>query len=275
MVKSLILTGFGINCEIEMGAAYKNAGAEVTIIHFNEIINGKYDLQDYDILNCPGGFSFGDDIASGKVMANKIKYKKMANGKTFIREINDFVANGKYIMGVCNGFQILTQLGLLPDLQGNQEPEVALLHNDSQKYEDRWVYCKVNSVNQSPFLKGIDLLPVPVRHGEGKLVFKNDDVKEKIIANNQIALQYADAEGNITEEYPLNPNGSVMSIAGLTDTTGQIFGLMPHPEAFLSFYNHPDWAKMKRNGKELERGETGQVIFDNIVKELKVRKVKS
>ncbi len=275
MVKSLILTGFGINCEIEMGAAYKNAGAEVTIIHFNEIINGKYDLQDYDILNFPGGFSFGDDIASGKVMANKIKYKKMANGKTFIREINDFVANGKYIMGVCNGFQILTQLGLLPDLQGNQEPEVALLHNDSQKYEDRWVYCKVNSVNQSPFLKGIDLLPVPVRHGEGKLVFKNDDVKEKIIANNQIALQYADAEGNITEEYPLNPNGSVMSIAGLTDTTGQIFGLMPHPEAFLSFYNHPDWAKMKRNGKELERGETGQVIFDNIVKELKVRKVKS
>ncbi len=274
-VKSLILTGFGINCEIELGAAYKNAGAEVTIIHFNEIINGKYHLQDYDILNFPGGFSFGDDIASGKVMANKIKYKKMTNGKTFIQEINDFVANGKYIMGVCNGFQILTQLGLLPNLQSAHEPEVALLHNDSQKYEDRWVYCKVNPENTSPFLKDIDILPVPVRHGEGKLAFKNDEVKEKIIANNQIALQYADANGKITDEYPMNPNGSQLSIAGLTDTTGQIFGLMPHPEAFLSFYNHPDWAKMKRNGKELRREETGQKIFDNIVQELKVHKVES
>jgi phosphoribosylformylglycinamidine synthase len=271
-IKSLILTGFGINCEIEMGAAYKNAGADVTIIHFNEIINGHYRLQDFDILNFPGGFSFGDDIASGKVMANKVKYKKMANGKTFIEDINDFVADGKYIMGVCNGFQILTQLGLLPDLQKNQEPEVALIHNNSQQYEDRWVYCKVNEKNNSPFLKGIDLLPVPVRHGEGKLVFKNDEVKNKIVENQQIAMQYADADGNITDEYPLNPNGSMMSIAGLTDTTGQIFGLMPHPEAFLSFYNHPDWGKLKRDGKILEREQTGQVIFDNIVREVESSK---
>jgi len=271
-IKSLILTGFGINCEIEMGAAYKNAGADITIIHFNEIINGNYDLQDYDILNFPGGFSFGDDIASGKVMANKIKYKKMANGKTFIQEITDFVADGKYIMGVCNGFQILTQLGLLPDLTGNQEPEVALLHNNSQQYEDRWVYCKVNPDNPSPFLKDIDLLPVPVRHGEGKLVFKNDEIREKVVANNQIAMQYADADGNITDEYPLNPNGSTLSIAGLTDPTGHIFGLMPHPEAFLSFYNHPDWPRIKRNGTEWNREQTGQKIFDNIVKEIEKNK---
>jgi phosphoribosylformylglycinamidine synthase len=269
MVKSLILSGFGINCEIEMGAAYKNAGAEVTIIHFNELMNGTYNLHDYDILNFPGGFSFGDDIASGKVMSIKVKYKKMQNGKTFIEEIDTFIKNGKYIMGVCNGFQILVQLGLLPNLKHNFEPEVSLVQNNSGKYEDRWVYCKVNSKVKTPFLKGMDLLPVPVRHGEGKLVIKDDETRKQIIDNNLIALSYADKDGNITEEYPKNPNGAEFNIAGLTDPTGQVFGLMPHPEAYLSFYNNPQWGKMKREGKEIKRENTGQAIFDNIVNELK------
>ena len=269
MIKSLILTGFGINCETEMGAAYKNAGAEVTVIHFNELMNGTYNLHDFDILNFPGGFSFGDDIASGKVMSNKVKYKKMKSGNTFIEEIKKFINEGKYILGICNGFQILVQLGLLPDINGNFEPETALIANNSNKYEDRWVYCKVNSEVKTPFLKEIDLLPVPVRHGEGKLVIKDDATRKQIKDKNLIALQYSDKQGNITSKYPANPNGAEFSIAGLTDPTGQIFGLMPHPEAFLSFYNHPDWAKMKRNGKEIKRENTGQAIFDNIINELK------
>ncbi len=271
-VKSLILTGFGINCEIELGAAYKNAGAEINIIHFNDLMNGKYQLEDYDILNFPGGFSFGDDIASGKVMANKIKFKKMANGKTLIEEMKDFIDKGKYILGICNGFQILTQLGLLPDTQNSIKPEAALLPNDSQKYEDRWVYCKVNPNNKSPWLKGIDLLPVPVRHGEGKLVFENEKIEKEVLDNQQIALQYADKKGNITSEYPLNPNGSRLNIAGLTDKKGQVFGLMPHPEAFLSFYNHPAWSSYQRKGKILSREETGQKIFDNIVEHIRQNK---
>ncbi len=269
MIKSLILTGFGINCETEMGAAYKKAGAEVTIIHFNELMNETYNLHDFDILNFPGGFSFGDDIASGKVMSNKVKYKKMKSGNTFIEEIQKFINNGKYILGICNGFQILVQLGLLPNINRNFEPETALVANNSNKYEDRWVYCKVNPQVKTPFLKGIDLLPVPVRHGEGKLVIKDDATRKQIKDKNLIALQYADKQGNITSEYPENPNGAEFSIAGLTDPTGQIFGLMPHPEAFLSFYNHPDWAKIKRNGKEIKRENTGQAIFDNIINELK------
>ncbi len=272
MVKSLILTGFGINCEIEMGAAYKKSGADVNIVHFNDILNGKYNLQGFDILNFPGGFSFGDDIASGKVMANKIKFKKMSNGNTFIEEIMDFIKNGKYILGVCNGFQILTQLGLLPHLQGNLEPEIALIHNDSQKFEDRWVYCKINQNNNSPFLKNIDILPLPVRHGEGKVVFKSTKVKEQLLKNQQVALQYCDKEGNVTDRYPVNPNGSALGIAGITDSTGQILGLMPHPEAFLSFYNHPNWPQMKKNGNILERKKTGQVIFDNIVSTIQKNK---
>jgi len=269
MVKALILTGFGINCEVEMGAAFKNAGAEVTIIHFNEIIDGNYNLHDYDILNFPGGFSFGDDIASGKVMANKVKYRKMSTGNTFIEEIEKFINNGKYILGICNGFQILVQLGLLPNVNGNFEPETALLHNDSNKYEDRWVYCTVYNKNNSPFLKNIDILELPVRHGEGKLVIKDESTKNHIIDKQLIALQYSNEAGEITDKYPQNPNGSQISIAGLTDPTGQIFGLMPHPEAFLSFYNHPDWAKLKRDNKEIDVNKTGQVIFNNIVNEIK------
>ncbi|NPA45540.1 MAG: phosphoribosylformylglycinamidine synthase subunit PurQ [Chlorobi bacterium] len=268
MIKSLILTGFGINCEIEMGAAYKNAGAEVTIIHFNELMNGTYNLHDFDILNFPGGFSFGDDIASGKVMSNKVKYKKMQSGLTFIQEIEKFIKNGKHILGICNGFQILVQLGLLPNIKNDFEPETALVQNNSNKYEDRWVYCKVNPNVKTPFLKGINLLPVPVRHGEGKLVIKDDATRKQILDNNLIALSYADKDGNITDEYPKNPNGAEFSIAGLTDPTGQIFGLMPHPEAYLSFYNNPSWAKLKRESKEIERENTGQVIFDNIVKHI-------
>jgi phosphoribosylformylglycinamidine synthase subunit PurQ / glutaminase len=272
MVKALIVTGFGINCEIEMGAAYKNAGAETTIIHFNELIDGSYSIHDYDIFNFPGGFSFGDDIASGKVMANKIKFKEMKSGKTFIEEIDAFLKNGNYIMGVCNGFQMLVKLGLLPNLKHDFEPETTLEKNNSNKYEDRWVSCRVNPHVNTPFLKDIDILPVPVRHGEGKLIIKNEQIVNEILEKNLIALSYADENGNITDEYPKNPNGSQLNTAGLTDPSGQVFGLMPHPEAFLSFYNHPDWPKLKRDGKELERHQTGQAIFDNIVKHVKSTK---
>ncbi len=198
-------------------------------------------------------------------MSNKVKYKKMQSGNTFIEEIDKFIKEGKYIMGVCNGFQILVQLGLLPNLKNDFEPETALVQNNSNKYEDRWVYCKVNPKVKTPFLKGIDLLPVPVRHGEGKLVIKDDVTRKQILDNNLIALSYAGKNGNVTDEYPKNPNGSEFSAAGLTDRTGQVFGLMPHPEAFLSFYNHPSWTKLKREGKEIKRDNTGQAIFDNIV----------
>jgi phosphoribosylformylglycinamidine synthase len=265
MVKSLIVTGFGINCEIETGAAYKKAGADITIIHFNELMNGRYDLHHYHILNFPGGFSFGDDIASGKVMSNKVKYKKMKSGKTFIEEIEDFLRNGNYILGICNGFQILVQLGLLPNLNHRFEPEVSLERNHSGKYEDRWVYCKVTPGCKSPFLKGIDVLPLPVRHGEGRLIIKDDTIRKQIKDSNLIALQYTDKEGSVSDIYPLNPNGSEFSAAGLTDISGHVFGLMPHPEAYLSIYNHPDWSVKRRHSPAFEEIETGQKMFQNIV----------
>jgi len=268
-VKSLIITGFGINCEEEMAAAYKLAGAETEIVHLNEIFLGKKSIHDFDILNFPGGFSFGDDLGSGKVLANKMKFRKMKSGKIFLDDLKDFIAKGKYIFGICNGFQFLVKMGLLPDVANNFDQEVTLTKNNSAKYEDRWVWCKVNGDNNSPFLKDIEKFQVPVRHGEGKLIIKNEEIEEKIIENNLNCLSYCDENGNETSEYPQNPNGSDLNCAALTNESGQILGMMPHPEAFLSLYNHPNWGQLKRQNPQISEAGDGLKIFRNIVEKIK------
>ena len=270
IIRSLIITGFGINCEEEMAAAYRMAGAETDIVHLNDILIKNHSIHAYHILNFPGGFSFGDDIASGKVLANKIKYKKLASGNTLLDDIKTFLSEGKFVLGVCNGFQVLVKMGLLPNLSGEIEQEVTLTHNDSGKFEDRWVFCKVNPHSDCPFLKGIDIIPLPVRHGEGKLIIKNNAIKKHIVQQNLNCLSYSDEEGKVTDEYPLNPNGADLACAGLCDTSGQVFGLMPHPEAFLSLYNHPDWGRIKRLHPNISEEGEGLKIFKNIVEHIKV-----
>lgn len=264
-VKALVITGFGINCEEELAAAYELAGAKATIVHVNDILLKGLSIHSFDILNFPGGFSFGDDISSGKVLANKIKYKALASGKTLLDEIKQFLADGKYVLGVCNGFQVLVKLGLLPNIAGDVEQEVTLTHNNSGKFEDRWCYCKVNPTNQTPFLKGITQVALPVRHGEGKLIIKNETFKQKIVEQQLNCLTYCDENGQETAEYPLNPNGADLNCAGLTDPTGQVFGLMPHPEAYLSLYNHPNWGQLKRQNPTISEEGEGLQIFKNIV----------
>ncbi|WP_222931790.1 phosphoribosylformylglycinamidine synthase subunit PurQ [Hymenobacter lutimineralis] len=264
-VRALILTGFGINCEEEFAAAYKLAGAEPTIVHLNQVLHGHVSIHDYDILNFPGGFSFGDDLGSGVVLANKLRYRKNAEGRTLLDDIKEFIANGKFVMGICNGFQVLVKLGLLPNLSGNVTPEVTLTHNASGRYEDRWVRLKVNPKSNSPFLKGIDSMEVPVRHGEGRLIIKGEETLAQIEVRALNCLAYTDFDGSPTDVYPHNPNGADLNCAGLTDTTGQVFGLMPHPEAFLSLYNHPDWARRKRQNPNLSEEGDGLRLFRNIV----------
>lgn len=249
-IRSLVITGFGINCEEELAAAYKLAGAEPEIVHLNYILSGRVSVHDYDIINFPGGFSFGDDIASGKVLANKIRFKKLLDGTTFFDALKTFLSEGKVIIGICNGFQLLVRLGMLPNTSGKWEQEASLIKNDSGNFIDNWVTLKVKG-SKSPFLNGITELDLPIRHGEGKLVFANDEIRKDVLNNELACLFYAD-----------NPNGSEFNIAGLTDTTGQVFGLMPHPEAYLSIYNHPDRNRM--TGLENEEGE-GILIFRNIV----------
>jgi len=268
-VKAIVVTGFGINCEEEMAAAYKLAGAKAEVVHLNDIFAGNVNIQEYDILNFPGGFSFGDDLGSGKVLANKMKYRKLKNGYTFLDEINKFVAAGKYILGVCNGFQFLVKMGLLPNINGNIEQEVTLTRNNSAKFEDRWVYLKVNSNSKTPFLKGIETIFMPVRHGEGKLIVKNQELKTAIQQENLNCLTYCTQQGEITSQYPANPNGSDMDCAALTDKTGQILGMMPHPEAYLSLYNNPNWPALKRKDPQISEDGEGLQIFKNIVEKIR------
>ena len=264
-VRSLIITGFGINCEEEMAAAYKLVGVHTLIVHLNEIFNERCSIHDFDILNFPGGFSYGDDLGSAKVLANKLKYRRMKSGKLFIDEIQKFTEDGKFIMGICNGFQLLVKMGLLPNIGGKMEQEVTLTHNDSGRFEDRWCGCVVSRNCETPFLKGIKCIDLPVRHGEGKLLIRDELIKESILKNSLNCLSYCDKDGNVTSQYPLNPNGSELNCAGLTDKTGQILGIMPHPEAFISLYNHPNWGQKKRNNPDLNEAGEGLKIFRNII----------
>ena len=266
MVQALILTGFGINCEEEFAAAYRLAGAEATIVHLNQVLHGQVSIHDFDILNFPGGFSFGDDLGSGVVLANKLRYRQNGpDGRTLLDDIKQFIANGKFVFGICNGFQVLVKLGLLPNMGGNVTPEVTLTHNASGRYEDRWVTLRVNPTSNTPFLKGIETLEVPVRHGEGRLVIPDAATQAAIEDAGLNCLTYADFDGGATDVYPFNPNGAALNCAGLTDTTGQVFGLMPHPEAFLSAYNHPDWTRLRRQNPEASEEGEGLKIFQNIV----------
>ncbi|MVN76330.1 DUF559 domain-containing protein [Hymenobacter sp. HMF4947] len=268
--KALILTGFGINCEEEMAAAYRLAGATPTIVHLNEVLHGRVSIHDFDILNFPGGFSFGDDLGSGVVLANKLRYRQTgADGRTLLSDIREFVAAGKFVLGICNGFQVLVKLGLLPNLGGDFQPEVTLTHNASGRYENRWVRLKVNPQAKTPFLKGLTTFEVPVRHGEGRLVVPDAATRERIRALGLNCLTYAGHDDLETGTYPFNPNGADLNCAGLTDTTGHIFGLMPHPEAYLAGCNHPDWGQWKRRGKVSDEGE-GLAIFRNIVRHLQL-----
>ena len=221
--KALILTGYGINAEKELKWAFDLAGAEGTIVHLEDLIENKKMINDYQILGFPGGFSFGDHIASGKVFANLVKYN-------LFDEVKNFIAADKLVIGICNGFQVITKLGLVPSFDNSYEPVVSLIDNNSGKFEDRWVYLDVEN-DKSPWLKGLKKLYVPVRHGEGKLVTRDESVLERLKKNGQVALRYTTADGSPVD-YPANPNGSVYDIAGITNEKGNVF-----LKFFLAFSN--------------------------------------
>ena len=242
-VKVLILYGYGINCDNETQFGFGLAGAEAEKVHINQLISGEKGLRDYQILAIPGGFSFGDDIGAGKVLATKIKYN-------LAESIQEFISRGKLIIGICNGFQVLVRLGILSD--------ITITFNDSGRFEDRWVYLKINQDSPCIFTKDIENLYLPVRHGEGKFISKNKVIKKKLRETNQIVAQYIDNKGNLAG-YPWNPNGSENNIAGVCDKTGRVFGLMPHPEGFLFPQNHPRWTR------EWVKEGAGLKIFKNAV----------
>jgi phosphoribosylformylglycinamidine synthase I len=268
-VKAMVLTGYGLNCDNETDFSLHLAGADSHRMHINELISkarsGSTDpLKDYQILVFGGGFSWADDHGAGVLMASKMK-------RHLGEQLKAFVDGGNLILGICNGFQALVNLGLLPGFGGlYRDREVALTHNDSGNFMDAWVALKVNPRSPNVFTKGISRAEFPVRHGEGKF-FATDDTLNRLFQNDQVVLQYADDKGEAADgRWPLNPNGSLFDIAGICDSTGRIFGLMPHPEAYNHFTNHPDWTRRKlalsRQGKRLEQEEgEGIAIFRNAV----------
>lgn len=256
----LIPTGYGLNCEKETTYGYARLGAEVREVHINDLLAGPKMLRDYHILALVGGFSDGDHIAAGKVHANRLRFG-------LEEPLEEFVQDGKLMIGVCNGFQALVKAGILPGFDhGTKEQTVTLTYNDSGKFEDRWVNLGVNQNSNCVFTRGIERLYLPVRHGEGKFIVKNGDVLNKLKSKNQIVLSYVDPKtGKPTQEYPYNQNGSVEAIAGICDRTGRVLGMMPHWEAYWSRYNHPDWPRLKREGDGLPLKGAGLAIPRNAI----------
>ncbi len=249
--KALIIRAAGTNCNNETALAFELAGAEAEQVHINELIRGSKKLDDCQILAIPGGFSYGDDLGSGKVLANQLAIKLR-------QQLEEFVEEGKLVIGICNGFQVIIKMGLLPALNGLYVQDATLTNNDSGKFEDRWVWMKAE--NDSIFTQGIKRIYLPVNHGEGKFV-ANAEVIRQLQKERLVKLKYCDERGNETMEYPKNPNGSLLNIAAITNKEGNVFGMMPHPEKFVTKYTHPRWTREKLP----EEGD-GLKIFRNMVK---------
>jgi len=260
--KILVITGYGINCEEETAKVFELEGGKSKIVHINDLIDGSKNLNDYQIMAFPGGFSYGDDTGSGNALANRIKNNLEDK---FIK----FAEEDHLIIGVCNGFQILTNLGLVPAInKAYGKREVALMHNTTARYECRWVHMK-NISKKCIWTRDIDILHVPIAHGEGNFYTEKetlDDMKK----NDQIVFKYIREDGApANQEFPFNPNGAMEDIAGICDESGRILGLMPHPERFNCFVNEDGWPLKKesliREGKPLPKKGEGMRMFKNAI----------
>lgn len=251
-VNAIVLRAAGINCDVETEYALELAGASAQRVHINRIIENKSLLDEFQIIVIPGGFSYGDDVAAGKILANQIVHH-------LFEPLQRFIEQGKLVLGICNGFQVLVKTGILPgDGSGQQQQEVTITNNDSGKYEDRWVYLAPQT-DRCVFIEPGRRIYLPVAHAEGKIVTKDQATLDRLKSDGHLAFKYVDANGR-EGGYPINPNGSVDSIAGLTDTTGRVLGLMPHPERFVRRTQHPRWTRQDHVDID------GMTIFNNAVK---------
>jgi phosphoribosylformylglycinamidine synthase len=240
----LIVSGYGTNCERETAYAASTAGADqVQVAHFSELLTEEVHIANFNCLIFPGGFLDGDHLGAAQAAAARIRFSRTKSGQSILQELKGLQSRGGLILGICNGFQLLAKLGFLPDLDQKHTPSVSLSHNDSARFEDRWARLKSNPDSNCVFCAGLQDLYLPVRHGEGKLIPRDQDLLFSLQQKGLIAMQYADSQGKPTQAYPENPNGSPLAIAGLTDPTGRILGLMPHPEAYNHSTNHPCWTR--------------------------------
>ena len=247
-VRVLVLRAPGTNCDVETAFAFEQAGATASLVHVNRLVGGEQRLSDYQVLVVPGGFTYGDDIAAGRVLANELRLGLGEDVQTFIK-------SGGLVLGICNGFQVLVKAGFLPGPLDAGPAPLTLTDNDSGKFECRWVYLSVNRDSPCVFTRGIERMSLPVAHAEGKVV-----ITDSSLPDSDAVLYYTDAQGNREAGYPWNPNGSVADIAGVCDGTGRVFALMPHPERFIRGTQHPQWTRRRH----AQRGD-GFRIFENAV----------
>lgn len=259
-VRVLILRAPGTNCDEETAFAFQRAGAETSSIHVNQLIETPKLGSDFQILCFPGGFSYGDDIAAGRILAQRLRVH-------LTDLLAQFQDQDRLVLGICNGFQVMMRLGIFfpsavyPDADSN--PPATLTLNRQARFEDRWVHLK-NAQSNSVFLKDIDSMFLPMAHAEGRLVIAGDSARVKMAEHEQLGLRYCDENGSTSDEtlpFPVNPNGADLNVAGISDPTGRIFGLMPHPERHIEATHHPAWT---RREQQPECGE-GLKLFQNAV----------
>ena len=264
-IRALVLTGFGLNCDLETAHALELAGAKAERVHINALIDGSAHLDNYQIIAFGGGFSWGDDHGAGVLQAVRLR-------TNIGDQLLSFVERQRLVIGICNGFQTLVNLGLLPGFDGDyQARTVALTYNDCGNFRDDWVTLKMEPQTPCVFTEGLDQIDLPIRHGEGKF-YAAPEVLSRLEANHQIVARYATPDGTPAGgAFPFNPNGSLADVAGICDPTGRVFGLMPHPEAYNHWTNHPLWTRqcdaLRRRGQtSLPDGLTpGIQLFRNAV----------
>jgi len=247
--RTLILRAPGTNCDVETAYAFEQAGGQAESLHLNRLLEAPQLAADYQILCIPGGFSFGDDVAAGRIFANQIRHH-------LADVLQEFRAAGKLVLGICNGFQILIKSGLL-DTDDAQGPTASLSWNDSGRYLARWVQVKAKH-EKCIFLADCDELYLPIAHAEGKFVTRDEAAFEKLQQAGQLVLRYCEADDS-TDAY--NPNGSAGDVAGMCDQTGRVFGLMPHPERFIDPTQHPQWTRLPKQTEG-----AGLQLFQNAVR---------
>jgi phosphoribosylformylglycinamidine synthase len=247
-VRVLVFSGYGLNCEEETAYGFDRAGGKADIVHINDVIDGRVKMEKFDILAFPGGFAYGDDTGSGKAYGNRVR-------NHLWKPLTEFIESGKLVIGICNGFQILSQIGILPG---------AVTFNESNRYIDRWVDLKAEG--KSPWLSGIDSMSMPIAHGEGRYI-----APKKVLAdlkkNKQVAFRYYKGDTATYQDLPANPNGATENIAGVLAYDGRVLGMMPHPDRNLFSVQRPDWPlqkeRAKRTGKKLPFDSDGLQIFKN------------
>lgn len=264
IVKSIVLTGNGTNCEREMAHACRLAGSdEVDIVYIHDILSGEKRLDDYHFLILPGGFLDGDDLGAAQAGANRIIHARVkGSGEPLRDQFRRFIDGGKLILGVCNGFQLMVKLGILPAVDGEYfRQTVTLTFNDSGRFEDRWVWISINEKSPCVFTRGLKKVYLPVRHGEGKFMARSAAILKRLHRQQQVVARYCTQDSDRPAmTYPDNPNGAVDAIAGICNETGRLYGMMPHPDAYTHRTNHPRWTR-----EDLPEEGMGLAFFKNAV----------